>query len=1494
PDGTSLGSFGGDYTGTGQSGPIVLPVDGNYFVRVSYNYTYFGEYRLRVTTIAPPAQIETEGNDSIGAANVPALTFAVGQQSATVLASIHFLDPGDYYRLGNLASGTQIRLSLNQPVDSPLLGVMGVYNSVGTLITNSLPGATNLLYAIPVAGDGIYYARITASGATTGLASQYLLNLVLADVVPPFITSLNLPAEASTNAIVVDRFTMGFSEDMIASRVLNAGNYELRSAGDDNVFGTGDDQLYTISCTGYSTGLSASYVVTDGPLQSGSYRFTVSTNLQDRAGNGLVADYMRLFTIAPVPGFIFETRNNDTVATATLLSLAPVNSLDGSFVIGSPIGVGANPYFVATGNFNADSHLDLVTANISSANISILLGRGDGTFMPATNYAAGNGPIALAVGDINGDGINDVATADYYGSTASILLGNGNGSFRPPTNYIVGTNPRSIKLGDFNGDGKLDFVTANTSSSTISVSLGNGDGTFGPRTTYIAGSAPHGVAIGDFNADAKPDLIVVNQNTDNASLLLGNGDGTFSAATSITTDPGPRSVAVGDINGDGKLDFASINHANNSISVVMGNGNGTFQPKVSLGIGSSDPYHIILADLDASGSMDVVTANYSGNRVTVLFNNGNGTFSSPSIYSPGGNPIAVAAGDFYGNGRIGIASANYSANNVSILSPTTSKPLAEDPPGSGIRSSVGRGNLFNTSDVDHWSFSAKAGDYVTIASEVPGNPNGSGLYFRIDRPDGIVAGDFYAEFNGAGQSGPILIPISGTYTFRVSYNYTYFGEYRFRVTVASPPTQLESEANNTVAQANAIALPLVGGHKTATVLGSIHASDSPGDYFRLGNLGEGTTIQLGLSQPLTSGLSAVLGIFNNTGLVVTNGPAGETNLVYTIPNGAGGIYHARVISTNNTAGLLSQYLLTLDISDTRPTFVTTTTLPTEGSSISSLFDQFNVTVNKDLDPVFSGVNRTILFRNGRAYTLTTGSPTWFASEAQAQSAGGHLVTIDDQAENDWLQQNFSGAGTFWIGLTDDAIEAAFVWSSGDPVGFTYWTPGQPDNSSNEDFAAILSNGRWNDYNGATALPGVIEVAGADADSDGIPDTLDIYAGDPLNAFDLRATGPDGLFNTADDQIYRLRTSPYSSGLTVTFNLVDGPLQAGNYRFTVTSSLRDLFGNSLATAFVRTFTVNDVPGYTLENRTNNVAALATPLPLVEDPSGLTSAAGRGRLFDAADVDFWSFTGTTGQVLTVAAEIPGNPGSSSLYYRIHRPDGTLLTDFYSVTSGSGLITPVILPTNGTYTIRVSPNNNYFGEYHLRASIALPPMQMETEANESIAAASPVTLVTNAAARLGSIAGYIGSSGDLDYYSLGTITNGASVFLNTRLPSTSALTPVVSLYNASNVYLNEAPGGRASDGVAQVNVTQTGIYYAVVRGANGIGGLGEQYVLDVQVVPTGSVSFPNLQVSAVVPPGGGNITSGQPVTLSFTVQNIGSVATPVSSWADRVVISKNTVLG
>src|SRR2546426_10005428 len=88
---------------------------------------------------------------------------------------------------------------------------------------------------------------------------------------------------------------------------------------------------------------------------------------------------------------------------------------------------GTKPVALAIGDFNADGLKDLAVANAGSANVSILLGRGDGTFFPHVDYTVGSSPSAVAVGDFNNDTNQDLAVTDVTFGVGyfSILLGAG-------------------------------------------------------------------------------------------------------------------------------------------------------------------------------------------------------------------------------------------------------------------------------------------------------------------------------------------------------------------------------------------------------------------------------------------------------------------------------------------------------------------------------------------------------------------------------------------------------------------------------------------------------------------------------------------------------------------------------------------------------------------------------------------------------------------------------------------------------------------------------------------------------------------------------------------------------------------------------------------------------------------------------------------------------------------------------------------------------------
>jgi hypothetical protein len=108
--------------------------------------------------------------------------------------------------------------------------------------------------------------------------------------------------------------------------------------------------------------------------------------------------------------------------------------------------------------------------------------------------------------------------------------------------------------------------------------------------------------------------------------------------------------------------------------------------------------------------------------------------------------------------------------------------------------------------------------------------------------------------------------------------------------------------------------------------------------------------------------------------------------------------------------------------------------------------------------------------NDHSYYRSTAAMSWAAANAAAQALGGHLVTISSAAENNL----FSGIGQHWLGFTDQLAEGQWAWVTGEPVVYTNWGAGEPNNSGNEDFAVINWNGTtWNDA-GASSLPFIVE------------------------------------------------------------------------------------------------------------------------------------------------------------------------------------------------------------------------------------------------------------------------------------------------------------------------------------------------------------------------------------------------------------------------------------
>jgi hypothetical protein len=80
------------------------------------------------------------------------------------------------------------------------------------------------------------------------------------------------------------------------------------------------------------------------------------------------------------------------------------------------------------------------------------------------------------------------------------------------------------------------------------------------------------------------------------------------------------------------------------------------------------------------------------------------------------------------------------------------------------------------------------------------------------------------------------------------------------------------------------------------------------------------------------------------------------------------------------------------------------------------------------------------------YALTETGMSWDMLEALAVQTGGHLVSINDAAEEEWLYSTF-GSSMFWIGLTDYPDEGEYRWTNGDSATYLNWCPGEPSDTA---------------------------------------------------------------------------------------------------------------------------------------------------------------------------------------------------------------------------------------------------------------------------------------------------------------------------------------------------------------------------------------------------------------------------------------------------------------
>lgn len=137
-----------------------------------------------------------------------------------------------------------------------------------------------------------------------------------------------------------------------------------------------------------------------------------------------------------------------------------VNDGRGRFSDARPLAVGeADAAAVALGDFNNDTHLDIVLGNLAGHPNHLYLNDGKGCFGTPISFGPREDDTqALAVADLDGDSRLDVIVGNM-GAPNRVFFGDAKGTFSRSITFGEDRGPtRAVAVGDMDGNGTLDVV----------------------------------------------------------------------------------------------------------------------------------------------------------------------------------------------------------------------------------------------------------------------------------------------------------------------------------------------------------------------------------------------------------------------------------------------------------------------------------------------------------------------------------------------------------------------------------------------------------------------------------------------------------------------------------------------------------------------------------------------------------------------------------------------------------------------------------------------------------------------------------------------------------------------------------------------------------------------------------------------------------------------------------------------------------------------------
>ena len=134
--------------------------------------------------------------------------------------------------------------------------------------------------------------------------------------------------------------------------------------------------------------------------------------------------------------------------------------------------------------------------------------------------------------------------------------------------------------------------------------------------------------------------------------------------------------------------------------------------------------------------------------------------------------------------------------------------------------------------------------------------------------------------------------------------------------------------------------------------------------------------------------------------------------------------------------------------------------------------KFDVIKVSHSDDNMSKTVETSYFK-GHKYELYNESMTWESAKLFCEKKGGHLVTISDEKENEFVNgmrcRNLSTdyQQSIWLGGSDTANEGTWSWITGEAFTYSNWEPNEPNGGTTQNYLQMYSSGNWDDVQNET-------------------------------------------------------------------------------------------------------------------------------------------------------------------------------------------------------------------------------------------------------------------------------------------------------------------------------------------------------------------------------------------------------------------------------------------